>query len=78
MGRLLPDKVPCDDEYWQNYLDLLSITDYLLAPEITKDDVANLSTMVSDHHLQFKELYPHASITPKMHYIVHMPRLIIE
>lgn len=82
MGRLLPimvgDKVPTDDEYWQNFTDLLRITAYLLAPDITKDDVACLSTMISDHHQEFKQLYPHASVTPKMHYLIHMPQLILK
>ena len=71
-------KVPTTDEYWVNYLDLLSITDHLLAPEITEDDVVHLSTMISDHHTEFKHLYPHASVTPKMHYLIHMPRLILK
>lgn len=44
---MIGDKVSSDDEYWENFLDLLTITDYLLSPEITKDNVANLSTMIS-------------------------------
>ena len=82
LGRLLPlmigDRVPSSDEFWSNYLDMLEIVDILMAPELSEDDVANLATLISDHHQQFKQLYPHASITPKMHYVVHMPRLIIE
>ena len=70
---MVGNKVPLQDEYWSNYLDLLLIVDLLLAPEITEDDACNLAAMISDHHQQFKELYPHASITPKMHYLVHMP-----
>ena len=82
LGRLLPlmigDRVPSSDECWINYLDMLEIVDILMAPELSEDDVANLATLISDHHQQFKQLYPHASITPKMHYVMHMPRLIIE
>ena len=59
-------------------MDMLEIVDILMAPELSEDDVANLATLIPDHHQQFKQLYPHASITPKMHYVVHMPRLIIE
>ena len=47
LGRLLPimigHKVPEGDDHWLNYLDLLIITDLLLAPELTEDDVAHLS-----------------------------------
>ena len=75
---MLKFKVPSGDEFWINYLDLLEIVDILTPPELTEDGVANLATLISDHHQQFKLLYPNASITPKMHYIVHMPRLILE
>ena len=68
-------KVPEDDDHWLNFLDLLKIVDMLLAPE---DDVSHLATLISDHHLEFRRLYPHASVTPKMHYLVHMPRLILK
>ena len=82
LGMVLPlmvgDKVPSGDEFWINYLDLLEIADILMAPELTEDDVVNLVTLISDHHQQFKLLYPNNSIIPKMHYIVHMTRLILE
>ena len=68
-------KVPSGDEFWINYLELLEIMDIVMAHELTEDDVVNLAALNSDHHQQFKLLYPNASITPKMHYIVHMPRL---
>ncbi len=83
-GRLLPmmigDRVPNGDEYWVHYMDLLCITDILLAPTIifSEDDVAHLATLISDYLREFQRLYPHASIIPKMHYLVHMARLIIE
>ena len=82
LGRLLPmmigNKVSVGDDCWLNFIDLLAIVDYLLAPELSMDDLAHLKVLISDHHHQFKLLYPHASITPKMHYLVHMPRLIVE
>ena len=81
LGRLLPlmvgKKVPHSDEHWSNFLDLLDIIDLLLAPALTDDNVAYLSVLVADHHSQFCRLYPHASVTPKMHYLVHMARLTL-
>ena len=72
LGKMLPlmvgHKVPEDDDHWANYLDLLDIVDYLLAPALCEDDVAIQGGLISEHHLQFKELYPGAS----------MPRLILE
>ncbi len=78
LGRLLPimvgDKVPVGDDQWLNYLDLLTIVDLLLAPELSEDDIALLSELITDHHHEFAKLYPDASVTPKM----HMTRLILE
>lgn len=43
LGRMLPmiigSKVNDGDDYWLNYMDMLTITDMLLAPELTEDDV---------------------------------------
>ena len=39
-------EVPPGDEHWVNFLDLLDIVDLLLAPEVTEDCVADLSTPV--------------------------------
>ena len=79
LGRLLPQMVghlvPTNDECWLNVLDLLEIVDRLLAPELTEDETVTLSSMIADHHHEFKHLYPRASITPKFHCMVHMPRL---
>ena len=79
-ARILPQMiahmVPRNEDHWLNFLDLLQTVDMLLAPELT--EVVNLSTLICDHHHQFKHLYPAASITPKFHYLVHMPRLILE
>jgi hypothetical protein len=80
LARLLPamvgSKVPEGDEHWKNFLLMLEITDYLFAPRITEDDIGYLEYMIKLHHDEFCELYPHRSVIPKMHYIVHMPRLM--
>ena len=78
MPMMIGDKVPDGDEHWTNFLDLLKVTDLLLAPELTEDDVCCMSVMIADHHQQFRRLYPHASITPKIHYLLHMARLILK
>ena len=82
LGRLLPvmigHQVPEDDERWQNLLLMLEVTDYLFAPRITLDDVGYLEHIIAEHHTQFVLLYPTHSVTPKMHYLVHMPRLFAK
>ena len=82
LGRVLPlvigDYIPDDDEYWANFLKLLDITDFLFSPDITSEHVSYLRTLIYEHHEDFKELYPDQSIIPKMHFMVHMPRLILQ
>ncbi len=69
LGRLLPfmvgKYVPEDDYHWGNYLLMLEITDYLLAPEITPDEVAHLKDLIETHHSVFVEIYLHSSVLPK-------------
>ena len=78
--RLIPfmvgEHVPEDDLHWLNYLLMLEITDILFAPEISLDEVGYLKILIEDHHSSFCSLYPHASVIPKMHYIIHTPQLI--
>ena len=68
--------IPESDDHYKNYLQMLEITDYLMAPEISEDDVSYLKLLIEDHHTAFFDLYPQSSVIPKMHYRIHMPRLI--
>lgn len=46
LGRLIPfmfgDKVTEEDEYWENYLLLLRVVDYLFAPVVSRDETIYL------------------------------------
>lgn len=80
LGRLLPlligDLVPDDDPYWDNYLLLLTIVDYVFAPTLSKRTPAFLTVLINDHLSQFKEIYTNCSIIPKQHYLIHIPQWI--
>ena len=82
LARILPlsigDLVPEDDERWSNFLRMLDIVDILFCPRITEDDAAYLASLISDYHEEFCYLYPSWSVIPKMHFMVHMPRLMIQ
>lgn len=47
-------------------------------PQVTEDQAAYVATLISDHHQDFCELYPDHSVIPKMHFMVHMPWLMIQ
>lgn len=82
LARILPlmigKEISEADEHWSNYLVLLEILDYVFAPTITREAVAHLRVLIDDHHQHFKVLYSNSPITPKMHYIVHYPDLILK
>ena len=82
LARLLPlmvgNEIPIDDEYWDNFLVLLQMMDYIFAPTLTREAVAHLKILIEEHHQNFKHLYPSNSIIPKMHYLVHYPDLILR
>lgn len=60
---------------WIIFIRLLDIMDILCARQIPVEKCGHLESLISDHHLNFKQLYPDASITVKMHSMIHLPRL---
>ena len=70
--------VPEEDAFWRHYTDLLVISRYLLAPTIHPDEVALVKVKIADFLSVFVELYPGTSVIPKMHYMLHVPRLIMK
>ena len=65
--------LPVDDKSWQCFDLLLSILDICTSRSCSADTVAYLITLIEEHHHLYKDVYPHASITPKMHFLVHYP-----
>ena len=82
LGRLLPilvgQYVPEDDEHWCNYLLLLDIVDIMFFRRITEDTPGYLYQLVEEHHSNFTQLYPEYSVIPKMHFMIHVPRIMLR
>ena len=82
LARLLPLMIGNDieegDRYWENYLCLLSIVDYCMAPVVSKDWAAYLRMLINEHHTEFTALYPSVRKNPKSHYIVHYPDIMCK
>lgn len=82
LGQILPlligDCVDEDDEYWLLFLSLMEIVDLLFSPKTLKDHAAYVATLISDHHSEFYRLYPRKSVIPKMHFMIHMPRFMVQ
>ena len=76
LGRLLPlmvgQYVPDDDPHWMCFMELLSILVLSIAVEVSGDSIADLRMVVESYLFHYNELYPN-TITPKMHYLLHLP-----
>eukprot|EP00733_Pompholyxophrys_punicea_P000813 Pompholyxophrys_punicea_v1_NODE_302_length_2323_cov_4.263228.p1 type:complete len:570 gc:universal NODE_302_length_2323_cov_4.263228:2225-516(-) len=73
---LIDDLIPHDDPMWQCMLMHLDIANHLLQREFSGLDLHVLTENISAHHEKFKNLYPDESITPKLHYYIHLPTTI--
>lgn len=82
LARILPllvgDFVDEDDKHWQLYLQLMDIVDLIFCPKTSHDHASYVASLISDHHSVFCELYSGKTIIPKMHFMVHMPKLMIK
>ena len=80
LARFLPllvgDMVPQDDKRWKNFLRLLRIMEYAFAPVITVDKTFYMELLIEEFLTDFVKLYPGRPLTPKMHYLVHLPSWI--
>ena len=82
LGRIMPlivgEHIPEDDEHWLLFLKLMDIVDILFAPSTSEDYAVYVDTLINDHHNEFSKLYQDSNIISKMHFMVHMPRLMIK
>lgn len=70
---LIGDLVPEDDDHWENFLQLLTIVDYVFAPVTTESTITYTEVLIEDFLVEFRQLYPERRLTPKMHYLIHVP-----
>ena len=75
---LIGEWVPADDEHYYCYLTLLAILAICVATSVTAEDACLLTTMIADYHQRFRQLYPDQPVTPKMHYMVHLPSQLLR
>lgn len=74
---LIGDYVPRDNKAYKVYLALRAVIDIVVAPQVYPDAVAYLKVLIEDFYRGFKKTFPLVKIIPKMHYLVHYPRLLL-
>lgn len=60
------------------YLKLRAVLDIVLAPQVSRSAAPYLQTLIEDFYSEFSEIFPDVNIIPKMHYIIHYPRLLLS
>lgn len=68
---MIGDKIDEEDEVWNCFLILLDIVKICTAKIVSPCLIDYLETLIEQHHVMFKQLYPHLTVTPKLHYMVH-------
>ena len=80
LARLLPlmlmlmvgMQVPDGDPHWLCFMELLMIAVMSTAVEVTEDTAYSLTIIIESYLFHFNQLYPD-SMTPKTHYLLHLP-----
>ena len=75
---MIGDTIPRDYDKWECFLLLLDILQLSTARVASTGHAGILEALIYDHHTAFICCYPHASVIPKMHYMVHFPQQIIR
>lgn len=75
---IIGDLIPADNAKWQLYLRLLEITTICFSPTVSEEKIAYLQVLIEDHHTEFCNLYPECPIIPKMHFMIHMPSVMLR
>ena len=68
--------MPSNDRHYKCFMLLSDLASIMFSPVIAKDQISLLSVMIKEYLEEFSTLYPHRHLTPKCHYLVHIPMLI--
>lgn len=78
--RLLPfilcSLVTDHNQVYQLITELLAIVQILFSPVVSLRTLNLLELLIDEHLCHFKNVFPEVNITPKQHYMVHLPKMI--
>ena len=73
----LKEYVGNDCPHYQLILQISSIVQMCFSPVISAETIEELKNVIETRLILFKELFPDVNITPKMHYMLHIPQQIV-
>ena len=78
MPELLYEVIDFDNRYYNYFLEFVEITQIVCSPVLSVGTSHHLTEIIEMHLKKFQTLFPDASFTPKMHFLVHIPKQILE
>ncbi len=77
--RILPKifgKSLKDDEYYNNFLEIIVIFRFLMSEEFTLIEIEELKQKINKYLTKFTKLYNNIKIISKQHFLIHYPSVI--
>ena len=75
---LIGNEVPKDDMEWECFLLLLDVLQICATRVLSTDLVDHLRVLIELYLRTFQQCYPHMTLIPKQHYLVHLPNQILK
>ena len=73
---VIGNDMPSNDHHYGCFMLLNDMSSIIFSRVIARDQISLLRLMIKEYLEQFTALYPHCPLTPKLHYLVHIPTLI--
>lgn len=76
-GLIIGDLIPHENPVWKIYIKLLQIIDICMSPVILPEYSILLSTLISEHHTLYIEVFKE-NLKPKYHFLIHYPNMMLK
>lgn len=73
---IIGNDIPENNDYWKLYLLLRKIIMIITSPCISKSSSLILQNLIISHHKLYLELFPDCELTPKFHFMLHLPDML--
>ena len=67
-----------DNPLYVLILDIIILVQVCFCPVFKEETITRLGNHIEKHLSNFKEMFPDINITPKMHYLLHLPKQICQ
>lgn len=75
---MLYNKIDANDPVWKLVIMLKEIVEYVCAPQISLDQVAEMKLLINEYLEQRKSIFSDVPLRPKHHYMQHYPDLTVK